>query len=230
MRQAYGFSDEQQWACHYGRIERTFNKPKADDNDFGAFRGKERYITNVKEIPGISPAIFARLLKSCIFIRITDLGYGLPSYNEEINRIEMAPAQARQYDWMYNILYSKIMAGVGWNVTAVDRHEAKVMLSVWLQSCLSRPNATFRKEVVHWSPNGDGVRVPYHIDQTSYSNIEESYTDPDLLPNQDGDLPMVMYPLDGVQPKEEELIKLAKAEVAAGRKLILGVRQTGTRN
>ncbi|RIK35216.1 MAG: hypothetical protein DCC57_23565 [Chloroflexi bacterium] len=225
VRRDYAFDDAQRWAEHYGRLERTFNR-NDDDLDYGAYNAKKRYVVNTKEIPGISPAIFSRLLQSCIFVRITDLGYALPAYREEISRIEMASAQHRQYQHLHATLYEVIERGIGWNADPHSRHQARVMLSVWLQNCLSRPNACFRSETVHWSP--DGERIPF----TTQPDDEETerLAALGIAPDDEGNAPYILHPIEDGRPKEEELIRLAQHELRHGRKLILGVRQTGTRD
>jgi hypothetical protein len=225
VRREYAFDDAQRWAEHYGRLERTFNR-NDDDLDYGAYNAKKRYVVNTKEIPGISPAIFSRLLQSCIFVRITDLGYALPAYHEGIQRIEMASAQHRQYQHLHATLYEVIERGIGWNADPQDRHQARVMLSVWLQNCLSRPNACFRQETVHWSP--DGERIPFTTQPDD--DETERLAALGIEPDDEGNAPFILHPIEEGRPKEDELIRLAQAELRHGRKLILGVRQTGTRD
>jgi hypothetical protein len=225
VRREYAFHDAQRWAEHYGRLERTFNS-NDDDLDYGAYNAKKRYVVNTKEIPGISPAIFSRLLQSCIFVRITDLGYALPAYQEEIARIEMGSAQHEQYQHLHSTLYTVIERGIGWNADAQSRHEARAMLSVWLQNCLSRPNACFRQETVHWSPSGERIPFAVQADEDEIEWLAQQGIEPDT----DGNIPFILPPINGERPKEDELIRLAQAEIRQGRKLILGVRQTGTRD
>jgi hypothetical protein len=223
IRQEYAFTDTQRWAEHYGRLERTFNTP--DDNaDYGSYNAKKRFVVNTKEIPGISPAIFARLLNSCIFVRITDLGYQLPAYHEEIHRLSLDSERSAQYELLHTTLYAVIQSGVGWEADPLARQRARAMLSVWLQNCLSRPNATFRAETVHWSPEGE--RVPFMVDPSMLDLPADEV--PEL--DEADETPFVLPPIAGLSPKEQALIRLAQAEIRQGRKLILGVRQTGTRD
>ena len=62
MRSDFDFHDEGRWAELYGRLERTLQKEESASD--GVFSGRRRYVTKAKEIPGISPAIFSRLLTS----------------------------------------------------------------------------------------------------------------------------------------------------------------------
>lgn len=161
-RKDFEFHDELRWANQYGRLQFTVQKGESDSD--GKFSKATRYNNRAKEIPGISPAIFARLLKTCIFVRITDLGHKLPEYNEEIDRISMSDRQARQYKWMDNLLLDTIKEKMI-SKSEEDREEATKMLGVWLQNSLARPNSAFRNETVAWRPLGADIdrRYPFML-------------------------------------------------------------------
>jgi hypothetical protein len=72
--------------------------------------------------------------------------------------------------------------------------------SAWLQWNLARPNSCFRREVIEGYQQDDALDCP--------PVVEEG----ELL------------------PKEEWLVSTVKAELAAGRKVVVYVRQTGTRD
>ena len=80
-------------------------------------------------------------------------------------------------------------------------------LSSWLQWLLARPSSAFRPEVV------EGV-VPYR---------------PNGAPNQLLKVPAVVTG-DALLPKEEWLLNKVKTELAEGRKVLVYLRQTGTRD
>ena len=266
VRRDYDFHDEIRWAQHYGRLEMILNKQTEDED--GSFSGKKRYVTRSKEIPGISPGIFHRLLTSCIFVRVADLGFTLPSYDETVIHLDMAPAQRLQYDWLYNTLYDHISGCMkSWERGA--RKEASKLLSVWLQNSLSRPNSAFRPELITWKPPGieetPFERLPYLVNDvpaftedttteladtiwrvgtppvaevsddqqdrlTKFERILDQWRDDLELNYQE---PMALYPVvEGGEllPKEEWLVEYCQEEVAARRKSIIYVRQTGTRD
>jgi hypothetical protein len=72
--------------------------------------------------------------------------------------------------------------------------------SAWLQWNLARPNSCFRREVIEGYQPDDTLECPPVVE--------------------DGEL----------LPKEEWLVSTIKAELAAGRKVVVYVRQTGTRD
>jgi len=88
VRKEYDFNSEMRWARKHGRLEYTIIRESAEEQ--GAWNGKTRTLSQAKEIPGISPLVYARLLKSTIFAKVEDLGIQLPDYQEEIIPIPMA--------------------------------------------------------------------------------------------------------------------------------------------
>jgi hypothetical protein len=78
--------------------------------------------------------------------------------------------------------------------------------SAWLQWNLARPNSCFRREVIEGYQPDDGYR------QGDTLECPPVVEDGDML------------------PKEEWLVSTVKAELAAGRKVVVYVRQTGTRD
>ena len=53
VRHDFAFHDEIRWAEMYGRLERTV---RTNDVEDGVFSGRRRWVSQAKEIPGISPA------------------------------------------------------------------------------------------------------------------------------------------------------------------------------
>ncbi|MCB0157626.1 MAG: hypothetical protein KDD83_05810, partial [Caldilineaceae bacterium] len=159
VRHDFAFHDEIRWAEMYGRLERTV---RTDDVEDGVFTGRRRWVSQAKEIPGISPAIFGRLLKSCIFMRITDLGFKLPPYEEQIVHLQMDETQRTQYEWLNATLMDYV--STGWDSSAEERSVAQKLLGVWLQNCLGRVNSGFRPETVMYSVN-QRVKLPVPVQE-----------------------------------------------------------------
>lgn len=262
VRRDYGFSDEGRWSANYGRLEETLNKVSEDKD--GAYSGKRRYTVRVKEIPGISPGIFRRVLKSCIFVKVQDLGFKMPPYDEKVIRLPMSDVQYEQYQWLYDTLYAHIQEGMK-SYDRIGMKEAQALLSVWLQNCLSRPNSAFRTEEIWWKPpssnaedeNVQAGKQPYVVplDVAPITPEPISADDLDIIgltPDDDDDKvtrkvtnvnknfvvppgmePMILCPVivgADLLPKEEWLINTIKQEKAQGRKVLIYVRQTGTRD
>lgn len=249
VRHDFAFHDEVRWAELYGRLERTLKQDEATSD--GVFSGRRRYVTKAKEIPGISPAIFARLLISCIFVRITDLGWKLPPYAEEIVHLDMATDQQLQYDWLNQSLLEYVKVK-GYTASKQDRMVAQKLLGVWLQNCLGRPNTGFRPETVMYSVNKQ-VKLPVPVKDipfaTGWAETDEPFlmvdflahvdasaiqeTDVVLDPEAYGEYALHLAPVvpeGALLPKEQWLVDYCVAEKEQQRKVLLYVRQTGTRD
>jgi hypothetical protein len=249
VRSDFDFHDEIRWAELYGRLERTLQKEESASD--GVFSGRRRYVTKAKEIPGISPAIFSRLLTSCIFVRITDLGWKLPPYDEAIVHIHMAPEQQQQYDWLNESLlaYVKIK---GYSASKHERMVAQKLLGVWLQNCLGRPNSGFRPETVMYSVNKQ-MKLPVPVQDipftTGFGETDEPLLMADFMervaagaikendvvldPEFYGEYALHLesvVPEGELMPKEQWLVDYCRTEKAQNRKVLLYVRQTGTRD
>lgn len=213
VRDEFGFSDEKRWAELYGRLETTVK----ESQESGTLSGRTRRSVRVREVPGISPQIVRLILPNVIFARVADLGYDLPPYEEEIVRLRMTPEQQEDYDELDSILQNLVKDAIQTGDFGLT--------SVWLQTMLSRPNAAFREERV-WrtvpTPNGrKRVRVPVSVIR---QNPETGEWEPVQLA-----APPV-FSEGELSPKEEWLVSFVKAEKARGRKVLVYVRQTGTRD
>lgn len=249
VRDDFEFHDEIRWAELYGRLERTVQQDESASD--GVFSGRQRYLTKAKEIPGISPAIFARLLTSCIFVRITDLGWQLPPYQETIIHLDMDPLQRQQYDWLNETLmgYVKVQ---GFSAGKHERMVAQKLLGVWLQHCLGRPNTGFRPETVLYSVNKQ-VKLPVPVRDLPEALGSDVLDEPrlvvdflrqiepgaiqatDLLldPDEYGEYALHLEPVvpaGALLPKEQWLVDYCRFERQHQRKVLLYVRQTGTRD
>ena len=134
MRWDFGFHEEKRWASLYGVLE-AVEKHKDEDDEDGVYTGNRRYRNQVKELPGISPAIVSRLLGNTLFLNLKDLGVGLPPYSEEVVTLDMTTKQGAQYGEMDSTLKQMAIRD-------------KRYLSTWLQWTLARPNSAFRDETV----------------------------------------------------------------------------------
>ncbi len=200
VRREFDFHDERRWASLFGRLEVRYSKKGGADED-GAFTGTRRYRNRAKEIPGISPQIVRYVLPTAIFAKVADLGYDMPDYAEEIVRIPMSAPQREQYDQATDLLLASYK-------DARFSPDAASWLAIWMQTALSRPNSAFRDETVE--------RLKEKIGK---QEIRETVMD----------LPAVVS--DGeLLPKERWLADFARAEHEQGRKVLVYVRQTASRD
>jgi len=215
VRQDFPFNGEKLWAQRYGVLEtRQYGKGDAEATNFGSFNATRRGKTTVTELPGVSPAILSQIFDTSLFVSLKDLGATLPPYKEEAVRISMSPEQGAQYHSMNSYL------------TALARQHPSY-LSTWLQWSLGRPNSAFRDETVVKKERDDEGNV---TSTTRVMDLPAIVAGADAVGvNEDGD-PIYAANGDEPLPKEEWLVNYVKAEKAAGRKVLVFARQTGTRD
>ncbi len=203
VRQEFQFHDERRWASLFGRLEVTYRKNGGADED-GAFSGTRRYRNKAKELPGISPQIVRYVLPTTIFAKVADLGYDMPSYAEDVIRIPMTPTQEADYQTVHDDLLAEYKAH------RFDS-EGPSWLGIWLQTSLSRPNSAFRAEEV--------TRLKKKIGK---QEIRETVMS----------LPALVDPDDPTDllPKEEWLVDECRKDAVSGRKVLVYVRQTASRD
>lgn len=247
VRQDFAFHDEMRWAARYGVLESTRKRKVGDktDEEDGTFTGHRRYRGDVHELPGVSPAIISRLLHNTVFLNLKDLGVELPSYTEEVVELDMDEQQEEDYREMESTLRKLAKA-------------QPRFLSVWLQWALARPNSAFRDEtvVLHLKtphanellamaqaileeanapeqepPSPWSVAVADRLRQAAQKAEEAVHQrgKPGVLDLPLMELPSVI-PGSGLLPKERWLVEFCKVEKARGRRLLVYVRQTGTRD
>jgi hypothetical protein len=233
VRADFSVDDERRWAQQFGVLETTRwdGRDKADDetSEDGAWSGYGRERVQVRELPGISPGIVRYLLPHVVFARIADLGYELPPYEERVARLDMSPAQASQvhtdvYDprantgWLYKRMLDALKSG------------DNSLLSVWLQTALARPNSAFRAD--------DVTRT---LKRTAISNTNNNTPDITVaserrkLLRKGGERATLMQLAPTITsnewlPKEKWLMDYCAGEALRGRKVLVYVRQTGTRD
>jgi len=220
VRQDFRFHEELLWSATYGRLRRITKKTEADAD---GFTGARRYYERVNEIPGISPRIVERILPTMIFARLADLGYALPPMTEQIVRLEMTAYQAEQYRWLDHELMTQYQEA--------RHHGDHGLLSVWLQNVLARPNSSFRTEqVVRGVGHGkQRTTQPVYTDCAQYPR----FADPAFLTTGAQSHKLALRPVLTAGewlPKEAWLAAYCQAELAQHRKVLVYLRQTGTRD
>jgi superfamily II DNA or RNA helicase len=206
VRKDFAFHDEKRWARLYGVLETTRRRRRDDDADEdGVFTGNRRYRNQAKEQPGVSPAIVSRLLDTTIFLSLKDLNLAMPAYKEEVVTLDMLDDQGQQYHSMNTSLKQLAV-------------QSGRYLSTWLQWSLARPNSAFRDEVVFVDEvNSEDGKTVRKVPLMELPAIPTGHSSSN--PNGQKWL-----------PKESWLADFCKTEKQQGRKVLVYVRQTGTRD
>ena len=210
VRREFKFDDEQRWTEKYGLFKSVFyvgkDKEVAED---GTYTGTKHFET-VSELPGISPAIVGLGLEYATFSSLKDIGLPLPQYSEEVVRIPLTPTMAEQIAEADGSQTEPPSGLLAWALNTQKEADGKGAISVWLNTALNRPDAMFRPEQVWFNRRLEG-RGKYAVRRKELVAELEAV---DTI----------------VLPKEEWLANTCQAEMERGRKTLVYVRQTGTRD
>ena len=160
IRTEFGRSEEGRWIQRYGFEEHTIGKDDGDSVEDGRFSRRRHYRKVVRERPGLAPAALFHLIGNSVFLRLSDVASGLPSYEEQILLSPM-DSEPDSYGYTqrgaYGTLYEKLKAALA---DALAKGSRK-LLSTYLQSLLAYPDGCTRGETVLDPDSGDVlVQVP----------------------------------------------------------------------
>lgn len=209
VREEFGYHDEARWAAQFGRLERIY---RATTTTSGKLSGRSQTPSYVRELPGTSPALYRYVLESCIFLRVQDLGLPLPPYKEELILIDPPPSLGKQLDDADDAM-KKVYGKRGRDVTQEEKENALRMLGVRTQIMLGRPNSAFRSEQIRWTPVGSTEKEPFYDSKNVPYMLDKLISDANPL-----------------LPKEAILVDEVKAQIEQGRKCLVYIRQTGSRD
>ena len=147
IRTEFGRSEESRWIQRYGFEEHTIGKDDDDPVEDGRYSRRRRYRRVVRERPGLAPAALFHLIGNSVFLRLSDVASGLPSYEEQILLSPM-DSEPDSYGYTqrgaYGTLYEKLREALA---DALAKGSRK-LLSTYLQSLLAYPDGCTRGETV----------------------------------------------------------------------------------
>ena len=199
IRTEFGRSEEGRWIQRYGFEEHTISKDSNEAVEDGRFSRRRRYRKVVREKPGLAPAALFHLIGNSVFLRLSDVAAGLPSYEEQVMLCPMdSESDSIGYTQRgaYGTLYDKLRE----ELTAALVRGSKKLLAVYLQTLLAYLDGCTRGETV-FDPDTDDVLV-------AVPPLSE----------------------EKLYPKEKALVDLAAAERLEGRRVLVYVTHTGTRD
>jgi superfamily II DNA or RNA helicase len=191
---------ESRWVADMGVREQVVEERPSYDRDTGAYTGTSTYERPYQEAPGISPLLVAEVLDHAIFFSLGDLGKALPHYEEIALSVELDADVYAEYDRTRQRLKDYLIQR-RWEGDATFR-------GAYLQWSMGWVNAPFRPyEVIHNIKHPiTGVKEPYTVASIPSCGEERIYA------------------------KEQALIDLVRAELAADRPCVIYFRQTATRD
>ena len=157
IRTEFGRSEEARWIQRYGFEEHTIGKDDDESVEDGRFSRRRRYRKVVRERPGLAPAALFHLIGNSVFLRLSDVASGLPSYEEQIllSSMDSEPdSLGHTQRGAYGTLYDKLRAALA---DALAKGSRK-LLSTYLQSLLAYPDGCTRGETV-FDPESEDVLV-----------------------------------------------------------------------
>ena len=213
IRREFAYADELRWVARYGIIERITTKDGEEAGEDGRVSKRRGGRAKQIERPGIAPAILFHLIDKAVFLRLADVASGLPAYREHVvlfnldrTEVSVGPAADPADPAVPGPVssqaraYERLAGALRVAVLQALAGGSRRLLGAYLQTLLAWPDACTREEAVV-DPDGDRVIA----------------SAPAL-------------PADRRYPKEVALLDLARRERAAGRRVLVLVTHTETRD
>ena len=158
IRAEFGRSEEGRWIQRYGFLEQTVRH--SDDGDSfedGRVSRRKGYRKTVRERPGLAPSALFHLIGNSVFLRLSDVASGLPSYEEQVLLSGMDRetdytgfSQRKAYDLVFDTLRQALAEALA--------KGSKRLLATYLQTLLAYPDGCTRGETV-FDPQTGNVLV-----------------------------------------------------------------------
>ena len=208
IRSEFGRTEESRWIQRYGFLEQSIGKSDDDDAADGRSSKRRSYRKVVRERPGLAPSALFHLIGNTVFLRLADVASGLPPHEEQVmlSSLDSEPdptAKALEgTPYSQRSAYADLEATMRAALKSALSQGSKRLLAAYLQSLLAYPDGCTRGETV-FDPESDEENILVQLP-----------------------------PLNGDQlyPKEQALIDLVAQERMAGRRVLVYVTHTGTRD
>ena len=202
IRNEFKHNEQSRWIDRYGFRQRKYRgKPKDDDPyEHGRGSGRRGYRTSEKETPGLAPTALFHIIGNTVFLRLHDVTDKLPPYEELILVRDLSRKIDEETGYSQKTAYERLYRELRKALLEALKQGSTRLMAAYLQSLLAFPDGCTRGETV---------------------------MDPET------DIPIVSIPpLPDWEtyPKEQTLIDLVKEEKAAGRRVLVYVTHTDTRD
>ena len=209
IRSEFARTEESRWIQRYGFLEQSIGKSDDDDDAADGRSSKRRsYRKVVRERPGLAPSALFHLIGNTVFLRLADVTSGLPPYEEQVllSSLDSEPdPKAKSPEgvaYSQRSAYADLEATMRSALKSALSQGSKRLLAAYLQSLLAYPDGCTRGETV-LDPESDEENILVQL--------------PPLTE-------------DKLYPKEQALIDLVAQERMAGRRVLVYVTHTGTRD
>ena len=147
IRTEFGRSEESRWIQRYGFEEHTIGKDDGESVEDGRYSRRRRYRKVVRERPGLAPAALFHLIGNSVFLRLSDVASGLPSYEEQILLSPM-DSEPDSYGYTQKGAYDTLFEKLREALADALANGSRKLLSTYLQSLLAYPDGCTRGETV----------------------------------------------------------------------------------
>ena len=207
IRTEFGRSEEHRWIRRYGFEECTMGKPDDEALEDGRNSRRRRYRKVVRERPGLVPSALFHIIGNTVFLRLADVASGLPEYTEQVMLSTMDSEEDTRSGsgtgstgYSQRSAYDTVFEELRKKLADALSKGSKRLLSTYLQTLLAYPDGCTRGETV-FDPESGEIIV-----QVPPLSEEKLY------------------------PKEKALVDLVAKERMEGRRVLVYVTHTGTRD
>jgi len=200
VREEFAYGEEGRWVARYGLVERITKRGDDGAYEDGRTSRRRGYRTRTVEKPGVSPAVLFHLIGNTVFLRLADVASGLPDYKEEVRLITLDRSNEADDVPSQAAAYRQLADALHAAVMQALQGGSRRLLGAYLQALLAYPDACTQGETV--------------VDPGSGEVIASAPALPD----------------DRLYPKEQAIVDLALAERAQGRRLLVYVTHTQSRD
>ena len=200
IRTEFERSDEHRWIERYGFEEVTVGKPDDDAIEDGRNSRRRSYRKVVRERPGLVPSALFHIIHNTVFLRLSDVASGLPDYDEQILVSRRMDSEEDATGYSQRSAYNKVFEELRKELANALKAGSKRLLATYLQTLLAYPEGCTKGETVFDPRTGDII--------VSVPPLSE----------------------EKLYPKEKALVDLVAAERLAGRRVLVYVTHTGTRD
>ena len=200
IRTEFGRSDEGRWIKRYGFEEHSIGKDDDGPTEDGRNSRRKKFRKVVRERPGLVPSALFHIIHNTVFLRLSDVASGLPEYEEQILLSSMDDRDDGVDFFTQRGAYNQVFSELKGALTKALKSGSKRLLATYLQTLLAYPDGCTKGETV--------------------------------LDPRSGDILVQMPPLseEKMYPKEKALVDLVAAERLEGRRVLVYVTHTGTRD
>ena len=160
IRTEFGRSDEGRWIKRYGFEELTVGKPDDDSMEDGRFSRRKKYRKVVRERPGLVPSALFHIIGNTVFLRLADVAFGLPPYEEQVLLSSM-DSEEDATEFSQRSAYNRVFNNLKEALAKALKSGSKRLLATYLQTLLAYPDGCTRGETVFDPRSGEViVQVP----------------------------------------------------------------------